>query len=265
MSLVTHTVRRYFQEVHGSLNQLDLITFHVEFLSRTAVGTASVAIQPLKLGRQFSTVRVQLLQNDDAGKTTVCFEAHITQGNLSNEAKSGGLSLPSNPMLVKDMIPKREECEAWETDPRLPSRRPASFKTYTYLPPGSDSICASPKYGPSVREQWVRWLPEVGTTFSLSSLAYLADAFRPLPEAYGVFGHWFPTLSYGMEVKRGPPPGTDGWEWLFLRIEIGECIAGRYDMVVLIADEEGNVVAVSRHTALIISAERNYKGRLTKI
>lgn len=81
----------------------------------------------------------------------------------------------------------------------------------------------------------------------------------------GVSGHWFPTLSYGMEVKRGPPPGTEGWEWLFLRIEIGECIAGRYDMVVLIADGEGNVVAVSRHTALIISAERNYQGRLSKI
>jgi hypothetical protein len=208
---------------------------------------------------------VQLLQNNDARKTAVCLEAHITQGNLSNEAKSGGLSLPFKPMLVKDTIPKREGCEALETDPRLPSRRPATFKTYTLLPPGSDSICASPKYGPGVREQWVRWLPEVGTTFSLSSLAYLADAFRPLPEAYGVSGHWFPTLSYGMEVKRGPPPGTEGWEWLFLRIEIGECIAGRYDMVVLIADGEGNVVAVSRHTALIISAERNYQGRLSKI
>jgi hypothetical protein len=36
-------------------------------------------------------------------------------------------------------------------------------------------------------------------------------------------------------------------------------------MVVLIADGEGNVVAVSRHTALIISAERNYQGRLSKI
>jgi len=162
-------------------------------------------------------------------------------------------------VLAKDSIPKRADCELWEFDPRFPNRRPAAVKTSTYLPAGSDSMCASPQLGPGVREQWVRWLPGVGTRFSLSALAYLADSFRPLPEAFGVRGSWFPTLSYGLEVKRAPP--VDGWEWLFVRVDMGECVAGRYDMTVVIADEEARVVAVSRHTALIISAERNAKGR----
>ena len=42
-----------------------------------------------------------------------------------------------------------------------------------------------------------------------------------------------------------------------MRVDMGESIGGRFDMDVIIADEEGEVVAVSRHTALIISAEKN--------
>lgn len=264
MSVVSEAVRHYFQDRHPALKQLDLVTFHVEFLSRTAVGLASVSIQPLKLGRQFSTLRVQLQQRDEAtNKTTVCLEALVTQGNISKEAQSGGLSLPTKPMLDKALIPKRETCEKWECDLRLHSRRPVAFKITSYLPPGSDSLCASPTLGPSVREQWVRWAPGAGEGFSISSLAYLADSFRPLPEAFGVTGCWYPTMSYGLEVKRVPPEG--GWEWLFVRIDMGESIGGRYDMTLVIADEEGDVVAVSKHTALIISAERNTKGRITKI
>jgi hypothetical protein len=264
MSVVAEAVREYFQARHPALHQLDLVTFHVEFLSRTAVGPASVSIQPLKLGRQFSTLRVNLIQHDPAtNKKTVCLEALVTQGNLTKEAQSGGMSLPTKAMLKKTSIPKRAECEKWEYDERLPSRRPATFQVTTYLPPGSDSLCASPTLGPSVREQWVRWPAGVGERFSISSLAFLADEFRPLPEAFGVTGCWYPTMSYGIEVKRAPPEG--GWEWLFMRIDMGECVGGRYDMDVIIADEEGEVVAVSRHTALIIGAERNIKGRITKI
>ncbi len=62
-------------------------------------------------------------------------------------------------------------------------RRPALHKIDIYLEKGSDSLCGSPTLGPSIREQWVRWAPGVGTAFSLSSLAFLADCFRPLPEA----------------------------------------------------------------------------------
>lgn len=264
MSLVAETVRQYFQDRHPALKQLDLITFHVEFLSRTAVGPAEVSIQPLKLGRQFSTLRVNIHQRDPAsGKTSVCLEALVTQGNITREVQAAGLSLPTKPMLEKASIPKREACELWEHDPRLPGRRPAAFKAAHYLPKGGDSICSSPTQGPSVREEWVRWAPGSGERFSIGALAYLADSMRPLPEAFGVTNSWFPTMSFGIEVKRAPPEG--GWPWLFMRTDMGVCVAGRYDQTVVIADEQGEVVAISRHTALLISAERNYKGRMTKI
>ena len=256
MSVVSEAVREYFKGRHPALNQLDLVTFHVQFLSHTAVGPASISIQPLKLGRQFSTLRVNLIQHDHAtNKKTVCLETLVTQGNLTKEAQSGSISLPTKPTLDKSSIPKRAEWEKWEYDEKLPRHRPATFQVTTYLPPGSDSICASPTMGPNVREQWVCWASGVGERFSISSLAFLADNFRPLPEAFGLTGCWKPTMSYGVEVKRAPPEG--GWEWLFMRVDMGESIGGRFDMDVIIADEEGEVVAVSRHTALIISAEKN--------
>jgi acyl-CoA thioesterase len=264
MSIVSTAVGQYFQDRHPTLNQPDLITFHVEFLSKADMGNATVSVQPLKLGRQFSTVRVNLIQRNEAkGKTTVCLEALVTQGNLAVEAKNGGIDLETKGLLDKKSIPKRETCEKWVTDPRWYSRRFAAFKIEMYLPEGSDSLCVSPTEGPGVREQWVRWTPGVGTTFSNASLAFLADCFRPLPEAYGVTNCWFPTLSYGLDVKRAAPVG--GWEWLFVRIDMGMCRNGRHDYSVVIADEQGEVVAVSRHTTLIVSADRNFKPSPAKI
>jgi hypothetical protein len=97
----------------------------------------------------------------------------------------------------------------------------------------------------------VRWAsPSIGTHFTIDSLPYLADNFRPLPEAYGLVGNWYATLSYGVEVKRAPD--DEGWEWLFLRAEMSELINGRFGMDVWILDEQERLVARSWHTALIM-------------
>jgi hypothetical protein len=56
--------------------------------------------------------------------------------------------------------------------------------------------------------------------------------------------------------------GKEGWEWLFLRAELRECWGGRFGMDVIIADEEGQVVATCSHTALIVGIDRNLKGRV---
>lgn len=66
---------------------------------------------------------------------------------------------------------------------------------------------------------------------------------------------WYPTLSLTLDVKRAPPPG--GWEWLFMRIESRVIRGGRMDIDVLIFDDDANVVALSRHAAIVVSRERN--------
>jgi len=138
MSLIAKAVQCHFQHRHSDLNQTDLITFHVEFLTRSAVGYAEIVIHELKIRRQFSTVRVQLLQYTDKGRSGVpriCLESLVTVGNLSREAQSGGLSLPTRPTLTADSIPKRANCEDWVFASEWPSRRPAAFKLQS-PPPG---------------------------------------------------------------------------------------------------------------------------------
>ena len=103
----------------------------------------------------------------------------------------------------------------------------------------------------------------MGAGFTVDSLPFLADSFRPLPEAYGLVGCWFATLSYGVEVKRAPPAGT-GWEWLFMRVEMGEVRDERFGMDVWIFDEWERLVARSWHTALVmgVPGEKNLAGKV---
>lgn len=265
MSLVAKAVHTYFQTQQTALNQPDLITFHVEFLARTTSGPASLSVHTLKVGRQFSTVRVQLHQQDRSyAEPRLCLEALVTQGNLTAEAQSSGLSLPTRPLSDMFSIPKRVDCQEWVIPDEWLANRTAACKVTIFFPTGSSSLGASPTYGPSVKEEWVRWSPGAGKLFDVVSLPYLADCFGPLLEAYGVTGNWCPTLSYGMEVKKGSGEGKEGWEWLFLRVEMHQMRNGRFDLEVWILDEDEEIVAVSRHTALVVGSERNYKGRVPK-
>ena len=245
----------HFQSKRKDLNQIDITTFHLEFINRSSAGPAEISIQELKLGQQFSFVRLQLLQKH-TGKSRICIEATCTMGNMSREVESGGVSLPTKPMSSLRPIPRLNDCELWNRDPRWNPRRPGAIKIDIYLPRGTPILLAHPTLGPSVREQWVKWADHAGQEgFSIASLLYLADAFRPLPEAYGLKGKWFPTLSYGLDIKKAPPTAK-GWEWLFLRIEMNVVSNGRYDLSVMIFDEEGELVAMGNHTALILAAAR---------
>lgn len=264
-SLLTHTVSQYFKDQQAARDQPDLITLHIEFLSRTAIGHANILITPLKLGGQFSNVRVQLLQPDaKTSKDRVCIEALVTQGNLTKESQNGQLSLTTLPLVEPRRFPKRESFVWSAPEKELVGRRPAAYKASLWLPPGSkDGLSKSPE-GPSIREQWTKWMPENGERFTVESLPFLADAFRPIPENYGLKGNWYPTLNYGVDVKKrrnGEDGKEVGWEWLYIRAEMTEMRNGRFGVDLVILSEDGEVVCTSRHVALILGAERNYKGR----
>lgn len=68
-------------------------------------------------------------------------------------------------------------------------------------------------------------------------------------------GLWFPTVTMNMEVKKELP--AEGVEWLAVRVMARQIKDGRFDIDVLIRDVEGEVVALSQQTALILSMERN--------
>lgn len=71
---------------------------------------------------------------------------------------------------------------------------------------------------------------------------------------------WFPTLVLNIEIKKLLPP--DGVEWLFVRVRPKQIRNGRMDLEVVVLDEEGDIVALSWHVALLVNGERNSRGRL---
>ncbi|KAI9815412.1 MAG: hypothetical protein M1832_005482 [Thelocarpon impressellum] len=260
-AILTGATTLHFRLRHASHDQPDTITTHIEYITRSVIGHAEVWVHVIKLGRQFSTARVQLVQYTNS-EARVAIEAFITQGNLAREAASDGLTLPTRPAIPKHEIPVLATCVERRDPPPYDDFRPAVSKLRYFLPADTDSNWQAPRLGPSVRESWVTWADGVSDTgFDVGSLAFLADTFRPIPEAYGIVGNWFPTLNMGFEVKKAPENAAEGWKWLYMRTEMRAIRHGRFDLDVIITDETGDLVALSRHTALIVDAGRNWKAK----
>ncbi|KAH8592881.1 thioesterase-like superfamily-domain-containing protein [Bisporella sp. PMI_857] len=201
-SVLTHAAAVYMGTHQKKYNQPDIIASHYEFLARSTVGPCTIHVTPLKLGRQLSNLRVQLLQPDpkDASQQKVCCEALIVQGNLTTEASNGLLNLETKPLITKDQIVDRSNCLAWGAPGEWAFVRPAAFKVEGLFPPGSERYgytdLSKNDDGPSVRSQWMRFAPSAcaAQKFKVEDLPYLCDAFAPMPENYGLKGNWYPTV-----------------------------------------------------------------------
>jgi hypothetical protein len=123
-----------------------------------------------------------------------------------------------------------------------------------------------------------RWTPE--------TLGYLVDSFPQILESYLYGGldpysvkldtdpslrelrkerakdlkpHWYPTVLLNIDVKKLLP--EEGVKFLFTRVQAKQIKNGRYDVEVIILDEGGDIVALSHHICLAVSAERNMAAR----
>lgn len=66
---------------------------------------------------------------------------------------------------------------------------------------------------------------------------------------------WFPTIVMNLEVKKALP--EEGVEWLAVRATSKQIKDGRFDFDVTIRDVDGDLVALSHHSSMILSMERN--------
>jgi hypothetical protein len=70
---------------------------------------------------------------------------------------------------------------------------------------------------------------------------------------------WYPTLLLNMDIKKLLP--EEGVEWLFLRAITKQVKNGRMDIDITIADEHGEIVALSHHIAFAVDVSRNLAER----
>ena len=117
--------------------------------------------------------------------------------------------------------------------------------------------------------EWERWtddslgficdmFPQIVETFLIPDVytpGTSQDALRQSPAAR----YWYPTLLMNIDVKKSL--GAEGREWLFVRVQAKQIKGGRYDLEVVVLDDEGDLVAISHHVCFALPASRNLGAR----
>jgi hypothetical protein len=271
--------------------QGDVLNAHFQFLNRTETGPAVIVIEDVKLGRQLSTLHATLYQHAllpeapwiTAGSTRREVAAYLTM-TTDLLRKESGLSLPTSFSLRHPVAaPPRPDFAALKRDEDGGDAHWARYRFPRGSPLGysrclRNTVYYEPRGGQPTRtviDKWVRLAS--GERFTPASLAFVADcwpyvveAWRPTatteqeaeesavpfaPEAR----FWYPTVVLNLEVKKALP--EEGVEWLQLRIQSKQIKNGRFDLEVLILDQEGDLVALSNHVNLILGSDRNMAGR----
>ncbi|KAF1355321.1 thioesterase-like superfamily-domain-containing protein [Delphinella strobiligena] len=247
----------HFRTTLSKQNQPHTMATHLSFLRRTETGLATFTVKDAKLGRATSTIHVTLSQS---GREEVV--AYITNTNLSTES---GASFPTK----------------WTLEPP-----PPKTTSIANLKAGKDPLWAEPtaqpflefrkavqqvrfffpragQHFPSLADQWTTLVS--GERLTNNHLGFIVDTFPQIIENYrfaagqekGPF--WYPTVLLNLDVKKLLP--EDGVEGLFARTRAKEIKNGRYDLEVVVLDEGGDLVAVSHHVVMIVSAARNLAKR----
>lgn len=262
--------------------QPDTISAHFEYVRRTEIGPAVLVIEEVKLGQTMSTVHVILHQHDVQLAAAPWFTArsrrnvlaYVTNTRLSLEkglTLATGWSATPPPAPVSDF-----GLLARDRDPHWVRRRAPLGARFTSFVRTHNNLehyvpregTGTPRCG--VVDLWLR-LKGTGQRFTTHDLGYVADAYPMVVEGWRPHcdeeqtpfrsdeTFWYPTLSLNLDVKRVLP--EEGAEWLFVRSSAKVIQNGRLDLEVIILDQHQNVVALSNHVNIIVSAERSLKER----
>ena len=261
-SVLLTVVKTHFRGTLAHLDQPDSMSAQLQYLRRTRHGPGVVTVEHLKLGSSTSTVQV-ILSQDDRSEV----QGYIVQTNF---AKQSGLSRPTSwvgsamaprpPPIDFSRVEQTGEDANWLLDHGLANTTKTSFRRIT-----RNLLFYRQKHepDPSISDQWIRLRPGGSgnpvAPLPQEAVGLVVDIFPQMALFFsGLEGrgtHWYPTVALNFEVKRNLPPG--GADWLFTRARAGEVRNGRFDLQVIVLDQDGNLVAISTHISLVLSSERN--------
>ncbi|XXG98029.1 hypothetical protein Hte_004346 [Hypoxylon texense] len=259
-SVFLRVAATHFRTTLAAQDQPHTVSLHIEFLRRTQEGAATLVVRDVKLGRQTSTVHISLSQE---GREEVV--GYLTHSNIDAET---GISLKTRWILQPAPPPPPADFTVllagggdpnWteQTDKPFPKFRKVSHRVRNFLPRAGQVM-------PGVVDQWLRL--DSGEKFTDESIGFVSDNFPSVVD--GLWSteqkgkpppFWYPTVALNLDIKKTLPLG--GVEWLFLRVRPKTINNGRMDLEVVILDAAGEVVALSYHVVLVVSAERNLAAR----
>jgi hypothetical protein len=266
----------HFATTLKAQNQPHTITIHLDFLRRTQAGPATFVVKEVKLGRQLSVLHIMLSQE---GRDEVF--ATLNQGNMDTET---GISLTTDWSLYPRPEPvdldrlARGTDENWYTQEEMPHTkfRAAVTKFQFHFP----------RRGPPRKNLSDEWLQLAdGSRWTNENLGFISDMWPMVIDQYSqgespydyqkaldaakegrkvprgnASTHWYPTVTLSLDIKKSLPP--EGVGFLFARVQAKKIQNGRLDLEVVILDPTGDVVALSHHVVLVLSAARNLAGRV---
>ncbi|KAI1075584.1 thioesterase-like superfamily-domain-containing protein [Whalleya microplaca] len=250
----------HFRTTLAAQNQPHTITVHLEFLRRTQEGPATLTVRDVKLGRQTSTVHITLSQD---GREEVV--GYLTNSNLDVEQgptfNTGWSLQPSPPPADLPRLAAEGSDANWAEQKKTQTFRKVYNNFHLYFPRNGQVM-------PSMADEWLRLTS--GERFTNESLGVVSDLFPLINEEMMRAQNggkrngprpvmWYPTVALNLDIKKALPP--EGVEWLFVRVHAKSAKNGRDDLEVVILDEAGDIVALSHHVVLMLSAERNTAAR----
>ena len=161
----------------------------------------------------------------------------------------------------------------------FPNFRRAALNIQMYLINPSVRPSSHPK---SINDQWVRFYPtQKEGRWTNDSFGFLVDMFPQIVEQYinpvaedaavtesdpeklkaivkdsaQKAKYWYPTMTLNLDVKKLLP--EEGVEWLFTRTKAKSIKNGRFDLDIEVWDAEGELVAISSHSSLVVDTSRN--------
>jgi hypothetical protein len=261
-SVFLSVVKTHFSTTLKKQNQPHTIALGLNFLRRTEVGEALFTVREVKLGRQTSVVHVTLSQNID-NHTREEVVGYFTQSNLDTEKGvtfETGWSLDGQPPPVDLHLLKNGQDKNWSRAPPSPfaAFRKASQQAAFHLPRQGQSLLGC-------IDSWNTFNTVAPEKFTNTTLGFLSDVWLQQPletmlkdeDSKKTF--WYPTVLLNLDIKKALP--EEGVEWLFVRVRAKKVKNGRYDLEIIIMDEDGDIVALSNHVVLALDASRNLAKR----
>lgn len=245
VAVLLNALKLHSKAQHGKLGQLDPIQLSVAFVIKAQVGIARVVVKDLKIGRTYSNYQLALQQREDNGSWITLIHAFGILGTYEKE---------SGPVVVTTPrpLPLREECIEYPA-PYPEFRRVGN--NFLYWVPVTHT-------NPATEKQWLTFKP-LGNASQRPmddlAMGLISDLMTPLPlrvcpDERG----WYPTLSLDLQFKKAPKLGG---LFTYLEVESESILNGRFDITTRCYDENKDLIVISRHAAMMVSAARNTSKR----
>ncbi|EPS41613.1 hypothetical protein H072_4495 [Dactylellina haptotyla CBS 200.50] len=240
------------------------ISFHGMFMIKTNAGPVELRIVDSKIGRSFSVLHIELVQEG-----MNCVNAYVTMGNIDNES---GPTLETHFEKPDPIIVGRKNLDKLLTPEGITGwyERPKPFADFREVSKRT-RFFTTKEFQPGVVTNWGTFT-NPAETITNEAIALIADLFVGVieqldPEAWDESAgkktptakYWYPTLSLSLDVKKALP--KEGVKWVYSRIQSQQIKNGRWDLQVMLLDEDGELLATSSQVALMVDAARNTKPR----